>query len=222
MRECKNQVRNWSLATRFLHLGMVLTVSFQLLISLIMVTPDHEGGIFSRLAFEAHEVIGLSALTIVFLHWGWSLVNQLNGEPNHLFPWFGAARQKLLQEMKDVLKGKLPAGGNRGGLPGFIHGLGLLAVTGIAVTGGLLFVLFPETGKAGFVVEAIAELHEGLATLVWTYWLGHGGVAILHHVSGHKNLTEMFDFRHTRKLDREINALETDNKTINISQQSTN
>jgi cytochrome b561 len=195
------KTNNWSLPTRLLHLGMVLTISFQLFISLIMAEPDHNGSELGRLAFEAHEIVGLTALTIVLLHWIWSLSSQFKGEGgiNHLFPWFGHARQTVIRDINDLLKGKFPQSGNKGGLAGLIHGLGLLAVSGIAITGGLLFVLFPETGKPGMVTETFAELHEGLATLVWTYWIGHGGIAILHHIIGHDTLKNMFNFSFTNK-----------------------
>lgn len=191
--------QNWSLATRLLHIGMVLSVSFQLFISLVMVEPDHKGGALGRLAFEAHEFVGLAALIIVLLHWVWSISNQVDGGLRNLFPWFGDSRQQVINEAKAVLKGELPEGGNRGGLVGLIHGLGFLAVTGVALTGGVLFVLFPESGEPGVIAEAFAELHEGIATLVWTYWLGHGGMAIIHHVMGHDNVKKMFDFRFTKK-----------------------
>ena len=209
--------QNWSLATKLLHFGMVLTVSFQLFISLIMVAPDHKGGAFGRLAFEAHEIIGLSALAIVLFHWGWSIRNHLNGGLTHLFPWFGKARDEVIQEVKNAFKGELPTGGNQGGLPGLIHGLGFLAVTGVAVTGGMLFMLFPETGEPGFIAEAFAELHEGIATLVWAYWIGHGGMAFLHHISGHNNLKNMFNFRRTRKSGDDIDTSEPNSNGVKYS-----
>lgn len=199
------KAQNWSLVTRLLHVGMVLSVSFQLFISLVMVEPDHKGGALGRLAFESHEIVGLAALTIVLLHWAWSIFNQVDGGLRNLFPWFGNSRQQVVNEARAVLKGKLPEGGNRGGLVGLIHGLGLLAVTGVVLTGGALFVLFPENGEPGVIAEAIAELHEGVAALVWTYWLGHGGMAIIHHAMGQDNVKKMFDFRFTKKTVAKLN-----------------
>ena len=185
---------NWSLQTRFLHIGLVLTVSAQLFISLIMTAPDHTGSSFSKLAFDAHEVVGLTALGIVLLHWAWSVFSQADGGLKHLFPLSKPARQEVIKEVKDLKLGKLPETGNKGGLIGLIHGLGLLAVTGIAITGGFLFILFPETGEPGALAEAFAELHEGIAGLVWTYWIGHGGMALIHHFKGHDIMKKMFRF----------------------------
>ena len=194
--------QNPSMATRFLHLGMVTTVTFQLLISLVMAEPDHKGGALGKMAFEAHEIVGLTALAIVLLHWVWLMImqtSQMGGGISHLFPWFGRARHQVVIDISALLKGKLPGGAHRGGLAGLVHGLGLLVVTGIAITGGLLFVLFPESGEPGFLAEGFAEIHEGIALLVWMYWIGHGGVAILHHVCGHQNLINMFIFKREKK-----------------------
>ena len=198
------KLQRWSLPTRFLHLGLVATVTFQLLISFVMAEPDHKGGPMARLAFEAHEVIGLSALLIVFLHWVWTFTNQTDGGLRNLFPWFGQERQKLFEEVRAMLRGHFPEGESRGGLVGLIHGLGLLAVTAIAVTGGILFLLFPETGEPGVVAEAFAELHEGLASLVWVYWLGHGGIAIVHHAMGHDTVKNMFNFKVAEKVGHKV------------------
>jgi len=90
------------------------------------------------------------------------------------------------------LGGALPKGGVRGGLPGFIHGLGLLIVTGMAITGGILFFIMPESGEFTGVVELVAESHEVIATLVWLYWGGHGATALIHHFQGDSVLKDMF------------------------------
>jgi len=187
-------LKNWSLPTKFLHLGLVATVSAQLFISLVMDEPDEIESALGSALFEAHEIIGLTALAIVLMHWIWAAFNQADGGLKHLFPWGRQGRQQVKNDVNDLLEFKLPEGGARGGLPGLIHGLGLLAVTGIALTGGMLFLLYPEVGEPGVLVEGFEELHEGFATLVWTYWFAHGGIAILHHLAGHDYVKKMFTF----------------------------
>ena len=195
------KTNNWSLQTKFLHIGLVLTVSAQLLISLVMTAPDDTGNAVSRAAFEMHEIVGLTALVIVLLHWGWTVFSQADGGLEHLFPVSKQARQELIDDVKGLKKGKLPETGKKGGLIGLVHGLGLLAVTGIAITGGALFILFPETGEPGALAEAFAEVHEGFATLVWTYWIGHGGMAIMHHLNGDELLKNMFTLKQEKLVD---------------------
>lgn len=188
----------WSLATRVLHLSMVITVSAQLALSLIMAPPNEENAsILASTAFEAHEAFGVAALLIVLAHWLWMLIKQTDGGIANLFPWFGKAREEVINDVKALLKGQLPQGGVRGGLPGFIHGMGFLAVTGIAISGGLLFVLLPENGPFPGSVKFLAETHEFFGPLVWTYWGAHSAVALLHHRMGHTTLKDMFSFRKT-------------------------
>ena len=186
---------NWSFATRFLHLGLVSTVSIQLFISLVMTSPDHSGGGFGHLAFDVHEIVGMAAVFIVLFHWLATLVFQLDGGIAHLFPITGDARNQVFGDVRNLFKGRLPRMGARGGLPGLVHGLGLMAVTAVATTGAVLFFIFPESGKPGFITEGFAELHEGLAGLVWAYWFAHGGIALLHAALGHDDVRKMFSLR---------------------------
>lgn len=194
------KTNNWSLQTRILHIGLVLTVSAQLAISLVMEAPDHTGSAFEKLAFSAHEVVGMTALAIVLVHWAWSIFGHADGGLKHLLPIGKESRKEVMNDVANLKQGKLPETGKKGGLIGLIHGLGLLAVTGIAITGGALFVLFPETGEPGMLAEAFAEVHEGIATLVWAYWIGHGSMAILHHLSGHDTVKKMFSFQLLSKV----------------------
>ena len=93
------KTNNWSLQTKFLHIGLVLTVSAQLLISLVMTAPDDTGNAVSRAAFEMHEIVGLTALVIVLLHWGWTVFSQADGGLEHLFPVSKQARQELIDDV---------------------------------------------------------------------------------------------------------------------------
>lgn len=186
---------HWSLPTRLLHLGMVVTVSAQLGLSLLMEAPDEENiSALAAATFEAHEVIGMAALVIVMAHWLWTLFQQADGGWRHLFPWFGSARKEVVREFQALFSGQLPQGGVRGGLPGFIHGLGLLGVSGMVISGGILFFLLPESGPFPASVEFFAEIHEIIAPLVWLYWGGHAAAGVIHHLKGETILKDMFSF----------------------------
>lgn len=186
----------WSIQTRWLHFGMALTVSFQLFISLVMEAPDHEDASnLARAAFEAHEFVGMAALAIVLLHWLWSLSSQADGGLGRLFPWGPSGLAAVKKDLAMIMKGKLPDGGARGGLPGFVHGLGFLAVTAMVITGGVLFFIFPETGKPDDTVEFVAEIHEFIATFVWIYWGAHLALGVLHKKLGHSTVQDMFNLK---------------------------
>jgi cytochrome b561 len=185
----------WSLSTRFLHLGLVITVSTQLIVSLVMQPPgDHEesASALAKLAYEIHESVGLAALAVVVLHWLASLVQSGGKNLSHLFPWGASGRAEIKADIATLKQGALPEGGARGGLPGFVHGLGLLAVTGMVITGGVLFLYWPEQGDIPEWVDQIGEVHEVIATLVWTYWGSHIALAVLHGLAGHTEVRDIF------------------------------
>lgn len=186
----------WALPTRWLHLGLALTVSLQLMISLVMEPPDEEhASALARAAFEAHEFVGIAAVLIVLAHWFWTIVAKGDAGLAHLFPWTGSAWAEVKTDISKLMNRELPDGGPRGGLPGLVHGLGFLAVTGMALTGAVLFVIFPETGKPSDTVEFFAEIHEFISNFVWVYWFGHVATAFMHKVGGHSNVKDMFTLK---------------------------
>ncbi len=186
----------WNVPTRWLHAGLALTVSLQLLISLVMEPPDKKDATaMARAAFEGHEAVGVTAVVIVLLHWLWSTFDKADGGLAHLFPWRGAAWAEVKADVAGLMNRQLPQGGPRGGLPGLLHGLGFLAVTGMALTGAALFVLFPESGKPDNAVNLIAEVHSFISNFVWVYWGGHVAMAFMHKVAGHANVKDMFKLK---------------------------
>src|SRR3569623_1130550 len=183
----------WSVQTRWLHIGLAVTVTLQLAISLIMAPPDKETATaFARTAFEAHEVVGMSALAIVLMHWFWSVVGRAEGGLAHLFPWTGAAWARVKGDIGLLIRGRLPDDGPRGGLPGFVHGLGLLAVAGMGIHGAVLVFMFNANGKPSNTVESIIEVHEFIANFVWFYWFGHIAVALFLKWAGLYTVKAMF------------------------------
>ena len=186
----------WSVQTRWLHMGLALTVTLQLAISLIMEPPDEKSAsALARAAFEAHEAVGIAAVIIVVAHWLWSLSSRADGGLLRLFPWSGSAWREVKSDVTMLMNRQLPDGGARGGLPGLVHGLGFLAVSCMALTGAALFVLFPETGKPDDTVEFIADFHSFIANFVWAYWGGHVALALLHKKAGHSTVQDMFSLK---------------------------
>lgn len=187
----------WAKQTRFLHFGLATTVSFQLLISLVMEAPEsgEKRTLLESLSFEIHEWVGMLALLVVLAHWAWSLIAKDNSNIRQLFPWGKAGRASVLADLSLLKAGKLPGGGGRGGLPGLMHGLGFLAVTGMALTGGVLFFILPEDGSKNDLAELIHHVHGFIANFVWAYWGGHLAAAFLHKRMGHDTVRAMFDLR---------------------------
>ncbi|HKH21723.1 MAG TPA: cytochrome b/b6 domain-containing protein [Gammaproteobacteria bacterium] len=175
----------WDRKTKLLHLGLALFVTFELFNSLVMQEPESTAAQqgFGGIMFEIHEWTGMVALAIVLLHWLWSLWGASEAGVRHLFPWGSAGRSQIGRELRELASLRLPPGGPENRLAGLVHGLGFLAVTGMVLTGVVLFFGIPEGGaELTGATQASEEIHEALSTLVWVYWGGHLAMAVLHEL----------------------------------------
>jgi len=192
-----NRTNNWSRITQFLHLGLAITVTLQLLLSLVMEMPKPSEAA-NKLPFEffeAHEIVGLTAFAFVLLHWIWLFFAHDTGF-GKLFPYNGKGIKQIFVDVKNILHRRLPEGGpGSGGLVGLVHGLGLLVVTGMVFTGGVIFYLISTNHVTTDLGHTIIEVHKFIANFVWVYWVGHSVMAFAHHFAGENTLRAMFSFR---------------------------
>lgn len=187
-----------SFATRLLHGALALTVVTQLLTSLVMRRPrgDFAGNIY----FPLHEYAGMAALALAFLFWLTVIRRQLGTAPGALFPWVSAARRRALWAALGTYAAAarrftLPRHEEATALPSAIHGLGLLLISYMAVSGTYWYVMaLFGLGRSEFVPPAM-ELHEAFGNLVWAYLIGHAALGLLHHVTRNMTLGTMWSLR---------------------------
>lgn len=125
---------------RWLHAGLALGISVQLILSLVIAAPmpGEARDAFSAAAFEAHRLLGLTVLGLLAAHWVWQFMGHTMHGFGHLFPWFSAPRRgAIVVEVKRLVKSRLREWPEDGALAGGTHGLGLLAATAMAVSGGV-------------------------------------------------------------------------------------
>jgi cytochrome b561 len=97
-----------------------------------------------------------------------------------------------LKQIPGWFSGKLHENAEDSVLAGAIHGLGLLLILGMGLTGATMFFGMDEvTGEMNDFVHAMKELHEGLGSLVWVYLIGHVGMVVLHRLKGHDLLSRI-------------------------------
>lgn len=168
----------WSRPLRTIHLLLAAAVTAQLFIGSFMRSP-HPGRP-DTFGFMCHEVIGAIILTLIILHWLWSVTHPNEGL-RHLFPWYRAGMQRVLDELwQSVRYQRLPPGGpDNSGLAGFIHGLGILAITAMACIGAS-FYLSRLLGASQDSLALIEDIHDTFAVIVWIFWGGHLAAAALH------------------------------------------
>jgi len=180
MKQLTNQ---WDKPSLILHSGFATAVVVQLALSLIMHRP-YVGRVlpaYQANAFRAHMFVGLSITVLVFLYWLWVMFARRD-TLQHLFPWHRRGLQQIKHDLMECLRLRLPNQHVRGGLSGFVQGLGLSLVTLVGSCGTVLFFTLPQTKSMSPIVHFVKETHEYLAYWVWWYVIGHGGMAIVHGV----------------------------------------
>ena len=140
----------------------------------------------------------MTAFSFALLHWPWLLAGR-DGGLRHLFPLDRQARRAVLADIGGLLRLRLPSGGPRPGLPGLVEGAGLLLVTLQGGVGFVIFILLPPRGELPEYLEWLGEIHEALGGLVWIYWFGHVGMALVHRLAGDEVLRRISPFTRTKQ-----------------------
>jgi cytochrome b561 len=175
--------------TRVIHLLLLLAALHQLIGSQFIERPMP--GDAPAWPYVMHEYVGLGTLGVVLAFWVWTLLRHGETRLGRLFPWIsasgvGAVLADIAAQGHRLAKGRLPDEGD-GTLASAIHGLGLLTITAMAVTGaGFFFVDGTALGRSALAV------HRLLANLMWAYLIAHAGLAALHQLLGADMVARMF------------------------------
>jgi cytochrome b561 len=174
--------------TRVLHLLLLVAVLTQLISSQFIEQPLP--GEAPSVIFSLHEYVGLGTFVIVFAFWCWTLIRQGETKFGRLFPWLSPRRVRevvadTLGQLRRLSRGDF-SDQSGGAMVSSVHGLGLLVMTGMAVTGSAYFFL------SGTLAHTALSLHSLMANLVWAYLIGHSTLAALHHLLGSDILARMF------------------------------
>lgn len=182
----------WRRPVRWLHFALALGISVQLLSSQFMTLPhDHDATSFGVALFRVHVFAGLSTAAVIVLHWLWLAIDR-HHLFKHLFPWTRSGIAEVGQDLTSLLRGKLVADGDRGGLSGLVHGLGLLTATTMGMTGVTIFWILNTPDAQKGLRDLVFNAHSLIANLMWAYFIGHVLLAVLHHWFGHPTLKRIF------------------------------
>lgn len=189
----------YSLITRWLHLGLMLGISAQLLLSTFMEKPRPgvTRGALESLGFRLHEIIGIGLLPLVIIWFLWLFIRRNEAGVRELFPWFNGVQRKAFWEAaklaaSEAVNRRVISDDEIRILVEAIHGLGALCALGMATSGTLVWLGMSADGVMTGWARWVLDFHQALATLMWAYIIGHGGMAVLHHGVGHDNLRNMF------------------------------
>lgn len=184
--------------TRLVHIGLALTIIANLAISLVMEEPhrDQAGDLF----FQLHRFVGIAAFFLSVAFWLVIFLRKRGTALGLIFPWFSSARLRALKadikaHFNAALKFRLPAFEQDGALSSAVHGLGLLLMTLMALTGAIFGISMQLNSTDATFVRTAIEMHEIFANLVWAYLIAHLLMAILHQYLSHMNISEMWSLR---------------------------
>jgi hypothetical protein len=135
---------------------------------------------FRHILFHAHMWVGMAMAVVIALFWLQIYYNEQVRA--HLFPYRGTYLQNICVDITGMIKGCFPESGLRGGLPGLIQGVGLLAVTGMAFTGVTMFFLIPSFGASApiHIYQIPKKIHDYISEFVWVFWWVHISAGLLH------------------------------------------
>lgn len=188
-----------ALSTRLVHAALALSICTQLATSLLMEGPDEASA--GDVLFQIHRYSGLAALALAVLFWMTLALRRRGTAPAALFPWFSGPRRRALRadvaaHLRAVARFRLPANDESGPLASAVHGLGLLLMTAMAVSGGVYAAGVWAGLQSPEPDDALAmTVHFALANLVWAYLIAHAGMATLHHLAGASPLRRMWRLR---------------------------
>jgi cytochrome b561 len=188
-----------ALSTRLVHAGLALSICSQLATSLIMQGPTDTT--VGDAMFQLHRYSGFAALAFAMLFWMTLTFRRRGTAPLALFPWFSGERRRafatdLLNHLRTVVRGRLPAYEETGPLESAVHGLGLLLMTAMAVSGGVYAAQVWAGLQSPEPDGSLAmTVHFALANLVWVYLIAHAGMATIHHFARSASLTRMWRLR---------------------------
>lgn len=186
----KSALGKRSMFTKIVHGLLLIAVVHQLAVSLLMEGP--RPGRPADVFFTLHEYGGYSAFVVLSIFWLWSVVRRGETQLGALFPWFSSDRVKavaadLRLHAIEFRRKRLPAADDRP-LASAIHGLGLMTVTLMAITG-----ILPATGLVSTAAaQWLISTHKLFANLMWAYLIAHAGLAMVHELVGERVLPKMF------------------------------
>ncbi len=185
--------RPWDNGTRLLHATLAVTVLAEMSVGVIVSRGTHPQWVF------LHSMLGIATLLVIIVNWMWSWARRDLGV---IFPWNGSGLRRVGREAIGLFQGKLPSAGDVVGLSSFMHGVGLLAVSGMAVTGLWIYIVFPNgyglfaDSAAYGLLTTLGTLHLWLSYVVWVYVGGHILFAALQQLLGNDMLRHFTLIRH--------------------------
>jgi cytochrome b len=181
-----NQDYTYPLYAKILHFGMA---GFGI-VAFLTGELAEDGS--NSLGYLLHAYLGLSLAVFVLLR----LLRGLIGSgPLRFSDWSPISRHQwksALQDIRDLLRFRVPERGMHEGLAGLTQAFGIAIFGWMGATGTGLFLL--GGGPEGELFEVVEEIHEVGETLIPLYLALHVGSVLMHSLAGNPIWRRMWTF----------------------------
>ncbi len=186
----------FSRGTKIIHLIIVITVTLQILSQywMFVPTPDKQPPVqWAAWLYVIHLCIGMVVLCFVAVRL--MMIMEEEEYSKRLYPWFDKASFiKLWSQLRavSVTAGKESQVEEDNRIAAVVHGLGLLVLLALGVTGVLFFLGLAPNGYMDAMTAFLRSTHEVLAILLFLFLAGHIGMTIRHRINGNQAAQDMF------------------------------
>jgi len=181
----------FDIVTRWLHLAIVaLGIAAWLTGDL---ADDYEKG-FS-LGFAIHRWIGIGTAVAVALRLVWGIVGPRSARFSQWLPVTRARLRLVVDDLKMLLRFRIPERAPHQGVAGVVQSLGLLIFAWMATTGSVLFYALEPGVRPGRWLHLVEELHGAGEALIPAFLAVHVGATLVHVLAGDSRWRIMFFIR---------------------------
>jgi hypothetical protein len=123
-----------------------------------------------------HVISGLALIVLGIIMLGWMLKQR---GFRYYFAWLALDFKGVIEDVRVLFSFRLPEA-HAGGIAAIIQGLGVLALLGVALCGGLWFALNTLYGPSSALAESVLHFHKFLTVFIETYFWAHGAMGLIH------------------------------------------
>ncbi len=161
---------------RVLHIIVAVLVLLQIVNSNLTESEALNNFSLTGIVTWFHVISGLALIVLGIIMLGWMLKQR---GFRYYFAWLALDFKGVIEDVKLLFSFRLPEA-HAGGIAAIIQGLGVLALLGVALCGGLWFVLNTLYGPSSALAENVLHFHKFLTVFIETYFWAHGAMGLIH------------------------------------------
>lgn len=161
---------------RVLHIIVAFLILLQIINSNLTESSSLGDPTIVGIVTWIHVISGFALIVLGFVMLVWMLVTR---GFRYYYSWLTLDFRGITEDIKTFFSLRLPEA-HAGGIAALIQGLGVLALLGVALCGGLWFVLNANLGASSVLVRDVLHFHKFLTVFIETYFFAHGAMGLLH------------------------------------------